>query len=228
MFSKEKLKKYLDFKTNPDFKTFRFIYEWEAKIDRRIREILAEEVKIKKGDKGEKGDVGPRGPKGESIKGDKGERGLQGPRGPQGIAGKDGQDGKTPIKGIDYFTKSDIKGIVGKIVSFLEEPFNEIKDEIQKIRDDIQLLKTAPLGGRKRTLHRGGIKMYVGKSIGTGDGSTTTFTLPTTPYDKTQVMAHVGASSLFYGEDFTISGKSIIFLFTPPNGANIAITMQGK
>lgn len=48
-------------------------------------------------------------------KGDKGDKGEQGIQGIQGIQGLPGADGKTPVKGTDYFTTSDINEIVNAV-----------------------------------------------------------------------------------------------------------------
>ena len=56
-----------------------------------------------KGEKGDKGDTGDTGPQGEQgIQGEKGDKGDTGP------------NGKTPVKGTDYFTESDIEEIATK------------------------------------------------------------------------------------------------------------------
>lgn len=93
-----------------------------------------------KGDKGDKGDVGPQGPRGEQgpqgpvgetgprglpgeqgPKGDKGDTGSAGPRGgvgPRGYQGEKGEPGYTPVKGIDYFTNSDIDNIITEVLHY--------------------------------------------------------------------------------------------------------------
>ena len=53
---------------------------------------------------GPKGDIGPQGPKGD--------------KGPQGAAGK---NGTTPLKGVDYWTESDIQEIHAYIDSKIAE-----------------------------------------------------------------------------------------------------------
>ena len=61
------------------------------------------------------GPEGQQGPKGD--KGDPGEQGLQGeqgpmgPEGPAGPKGDQGEAGYTPIKGVDYFTDSEVESI---------------------------------------------------------------------------------------------------------------------
>ena len=70
MFDKQKLKEFIEFRTNVPFNTFKFIMDLEIKINQRISEMLDERMnKIAKGEKGEKGDRGPRGPRGISVRG---------------------------------------------------------------------------------------------------------------------------------------------------------------
>ena len=54
-------------------------------------------------EKGDKGDTGPEGP-----------RGMQGEQGQQGETGPAGADGKTPVKGTDYFTPTDVNEIAAE------------------------------------------------------------------------------------------------------------------
>ena len=61
------------------------------------------------GANGADGKDGAQGPKGD--KGDKGDKGEPGVNGTNGTNGKDGVDGKTPVKGVDYWTSSDIDEI---------------------------------------------------------------------------------------------------------------------
>jgi hypothetical protein len=89
-------------------------------------------AKGEKGDKGDKGDTGEPGKDGKDgepgtpgkdgqdgapgAKGDKGDKGEPGANGANGTDGKDGADGHTPIKGVDYFTQSEINEIVNRVV----------------------------------------------------------------------------------------------------------------
>lgn len=74
-----------------------------------------------KGETGERGPQGIQGPKGDPGKdgakgadGAKGDTGPEGPRGPQGETGPAGADGKTPVKGTDYFTPTDVNEIAAE------------------------------------------------------------------------------------------------------------------
>ena len=79
--------------------------------------------------KGPKGDTGAKGEPG--AKGDKGDIGPQGPMGPQGKTGPAGTDGKTPVKGTDYFTPTDVNEISAEaakkvnISNKLDKPTND-------------------------------------------------------------------------------------------------------
>lgn len=79
--------------------------------------------------KGPKGDTGPRGPAGAD--GAKGDTGPEGPRGPHGETGPAGADGKTPVKGTDYFTPTDVDEIAAEaakkvdISGKLDKPAND-------------------------------------------------------------------------------------------------------
>lgn len=59
----------------------------------------------------------------ESLKGKDGEKGEQGE---QGIQGEKGADGKTPAKGTDYFTASDLNDIVNQVVTALPKYSGEV------------------------------------------------------------------------------------------------------
>lgn len=67
------------------------------------------------------GSQGLQGPQGEQgIQGPKGEQGIQGVQGiqgPKGDKGDTGADGKTPVRGTDYFTASDVSKIVAEAVA---------------------------------------------------------------------------------------------------------------
>lgn len=67
------------------------------------------------GSKGDTGDTGPRGETGPAgPAGPKGEPGADGATGPKGEPGADGADGKTPVKGVDYFTPTDVNEIAAE------------------------------------------------------------------------------------------------------------------
>ena len=88
-----------------------------------------------KGEKGDKGDTGERGEKGEKgDKGDTGERGEKGEKGDKGDTGERGEKGEkgdTPVKGVDYFTESDIEEFSENFAT--KEELNAFKEEADKI-----------------------------------------------------------------------------------------------
>ena len=65
------------------------------------------------GAQGIKGDTGPQGPQGI--------QGIQGIQGEKGDAGPQGQDGYTPIRGVDYWTTSDIETIDSHITEIIDD-----------------------------------------------------------------------------------------------------------
>lgn len=245
-----KLKEYRQTQKNPALAVFRtlqdlakktqekidsFKKEMEAVLQKEIEGIkswLASEIEVKvrksiftdiaqikgvKGDKGEAGDRGEKGDTGQSIKGDRGdvgargERGLQGLTGRQGMAGKDGKVGKDGKDGKDGSSDTP-KDIVKKLESL------QGKDRL-----DARAIKNLPeLMGAKRTLHRGGMTLQNSSLLGTGDGTTTTFTLPSTPYDSDSLKyLFVDTVAVWETDDWTRSGLIITFLTAPPSGAKV-------
>lgn len=89
------------------------------------------------GENGAQGEPGLQGQQGEQgIKGDKGDQGLQGIQGPQGIKGDKGDtgdDGYTPVKGVDYFTNTEITEILAPVNSQLAENVTQINDISKKM-----------------------------------------------------------------------------------------------
>ena len=90
-----------------------------------------------KGDKGDKGDTGLQGPKGDKgdtgAKGSTGSQGPKGDKGDKGDPGAKGADGKTPVKGTDYFTTSEINSIKNELNTYVDTEIgniNEVLDEI--------------------------------------------------------------------------------------------------
>jgi len=184
--------------------------------------------------KGETGAIGLKGDKGDSIRGETGPQGLvgvQGAKGEKGLAGKDGIDGKngidgkTPIKGIDYFTKKEQEQLMNKVASMIK--FKPLEEKIKEILEKLEQMKrTQQLGGRT-LLHGGSLKTWIAYSIGTGDGVTKAFTLPAVPHDTTQVLIHSGAITLPpLATNFSISGTTVTLVDAPPDGDNVAVTMQ--
>ncbi len=67
-------------------------------------DFTPEQLASLKGDKGDKGEQG--------IQGEKGEKGASGTNGKDGV---DGKDGHTPVKGVDYWTESDMEAVAADI-----------------------------------------------------------------------------------------------------------------
>ncbi len=53
----------------------------------------------------------------ELMPGPQGEQGPAGEPGPAGNDGQDGADGYTPVKGVDYFTETEVQQIVEQVVA---------------------------------------------------------------------------------------------------------------
>lgn len=90
--------------------------------DKNLENPQPVNIKGPRGEKGETGSAGPSGPVGpqgpqgqqgiQGIQGVQGPTGAQGPKGDPGNDGADGRNGKdgyTPVKGVDYWTPSDIE-----------------------------------------------------------------------------------------------------------------------
>ncbi len=97
-----------------------------------------------KGDKGEQGIQGIQGPKGEQglkgDKGDKGDIGEQGPKGEKGDKGDTGNSGITPVKGVDYFTNSEIEQIKSDILADVSSFDLEVVTELPTDNIDLKAI----------------------------------------------------------------------------------------
>lgn len=195
-----------------------------------LTEDIAKQIKGEKGDKGDKGDqgekgdsvTGPQGPKGE--KGDVGKTGpagldgrdgLPGAEGKQGDPGQDGKDGspETPLQIAKKLNtleaKVDIRVIKGLLARI---------EGLERSLQDVRRVKKGGGGG-------GGMGNAVHEQFD-GDGSTTAFTLANNvAAGGNAVMACRYEGQVQYlGDQFTISGKTLTFTFTPENGTKIEIT----
>ena len=90
--------------------------------------------------KGPKGDTGARGPAGAD--GAKGDTGPEGPRGPQGETGPAGANGKTPVKGTDYFTPTDVNKIAEEAAKKVD--VSSITNKVSKSGDTMTGKLTVP------------------------------------------------------------------------------------
>jgi len=168
------------------------------------------ELKGERGEQGPRGLQGPPGPRGE--RGERGPRGIMGERGPRGEPGPKGEPGKDG-------TEISPEDIVKKLESLQGDK-----------RLDASAIKNLPIsmGAKERTIHRGGINLVFNELLGTGDGTTTVFTLSNTPYDVNSVEVWVGGGRMFRTDDYTLSGKTITFITPPPNGAKVRATYRYK
>ena len=137
-------------------------------------------------DKAESGELqGPQGPQGPQ--GDPGPQGPQGNQGPQGEQGEQGEAGYTPVRGVDYWTESDIaavetdviaavgqdmSGILGLDADFEDNTFTRIGEAAGKTAGaDFDVYPM--YGGRRRccVANDGVILAYRGDSAYTETGS---------------------------------------------------------
>ena len=86
------------------------------------------------GERGPAGSPGIQGPQG--IQGERGPAGPQGPQGERGIqgpAGASGSDGRTPVKGTDYFTNTEINSIKSELKTYIDTEIGNINAILQDI-----------------------------------------------------------------------------------------------
>ena len=86
-------------------------------------------IKGPQGVQGEQGEKGEKGDKGDT--GEQGEKGEKGDKGDTGERGEKGEKGDTPVKGVDYFTESDIEEFSENFAT--KEELNAFKEEADKI-----------------------------------------------------------------------------------------------
>jgi len=151
------------------------------------------------------------------------------------------------IKDFTNGKDADETKIVEKVLNKIKLPEQKeiILDNAEKIRDKLELLdenerleitainglqeKLDELAERKLGSRGGGgfskihfeIHHIDNELIGTGDGTTTEFTLDHAPNPIASLRIVVGSGELFQTDDWTISGQTITFLTAPPNGAKI-------
>lgn len=172
---------------------------------------------VKKGDTGEKGDSikgdpGIPGRDGVSVKGDTGIPGRDGKDGVS-ITGKPGEDGKdgSPDTGEEIIKKlNPLENVLNTTVI---KGFDRI---IDRLNSNIRSIKREKGGGGG-----GGAGNWITEApSGAIDDSNTTFTLTNNPatQGKALILLYNG-QVLEYGNQFTISGKTITTLFTPATGS---------
>ncbi len=224
-------------------------------IEKIIARIVADLIRETKGDKGDKGEsiVGPLGPMGP--KPILGRDYLRPNDGKTPIKGKDyftsaeiRQIKKeiTPKKGLHYFTKAEIERITKeatpkKGVDYFDGKDGEnlnpetpigIRKKLETLRGEERLDVSAVrhiddvLASVIRMIPKRKTDIRVGELVGTGDGATTTFTLPFMPAKPDKIILTVGGGLMFPAEDFTLAGKDATFITAPPDGAKIRILAE--
>lgn len=249
----QRIEKFKKLKRSPDIALFRLIEEIEARVreeiadfkgkmeDSLLKEIeglklhlSAEAEKVRdnvlkgvtqiKGEKGEKGNTGERGNEGE-VK-------IQGVIGPQGPIGERGSRGERGERG-----EEGLLGQIGKPGEIGERGSSdtpeEVKDKLERLKGEARLDSSAIKGlqvvmGRMRTLHRGGVDMKYSVSLGSGNGSTTAFTLPSDLFNTDKMAVFVGTARMFVTDDYTKTSTVITFLTAPPDGAEVRIDYQSN
>lgn len=167
--------------------------------------------------KGDRGPQGPQGPQGQSIQGPKGERGAQGDK------GDPGRDGKSPA----------IESITAKVLAAISLPkapaLKEIVDAVLKAVkgklgiDDVKGLREELRQMQSKQAFAGGGGMGSIKFFKfTGDGVTTTFTLPDRPTQEgNATFAFSGGARMHNVEHFTVSGTTLTVGTAPEAGVII-------
>lgn len=146
------------------------------------------------------------------------------------------RDGKTPVKGVDYFTETELKDLVNKLAEKVEIPtVEDIVSQINKlpIEPEKQIDISHIKGFSKRDgaklgagISRGGLKLIWNTVLeGSVNGSNTIFAIPTSlpsPVDNRYLVEARGTIKSVDGGDFSISGdnRTITFVSAPPNGSN--------
>ncbi len=189
----------------------------------KLTDEVIKQIKGENGDKGEKGNKGEQGRKGDN--GDKGEQGIQGKKGISGLdglhgeKGENGNDGKSGKDAIDG-SPDTAKDIATKLNTLKEKvDFSVIKGldkTISGLRKLIQSKKSSSGGGMGNVIH----------DQFDGDGATVEFTLSNSVAGAgTAVYACRYEGQIQHlGDQYTISGKTLIFTFTPEDGTKIEIT----
>ena len=206
-------------------KITQFIADLQRKeqiLDRKIVEADRAIARAGTLQKGAKGDAGPAG-------GPVGPRGLQGPPGPRG------SDGYTPIKGLDYFTESEVKDMIRTIATKVPLPLNGrdgrdanveavIKEVLKALESGKVKLTSKHIVGldgeltTQRSYLRlggggGGIAagdIYQETPVGDIDSANLTYTV-TKPINKVLNFA-INGQFLHLTTDYSFSSKTITFV----------------
>ena len=203
----------------------------DTKVEKVAMRLAAKLATLEKGDRGDRGD------RGETGKGIDGQDGRNGKDGKDGIDGKDGRNGRD---GKDVDEQKIIEDIRAQIkVPTIEEIEGDLPKLSAPIRDALELLTgdeklgiDAVLGLKElleelknrpvRVVSGGARKIRGEKFSFTGDGSTTSWTLPKEPaMDGLGIWAHYQGQWLQPTVHFNITGKTFTTTFTPEDGTII-------
>lgn len=116
---------------------------------------------------------------------------------------------------IKEVAKSDTPEQIRDKLEELEGENRLDKKAIRGLEEELEKLKKGDSGVR---FIGGGRRLQPVRFSFTGDASTTSFTLETTPYDELLVWAHAQGQWLQPGVHFTIAGKTLTTTYTPANG----------
>lgn len=72
-----------------------------------------------------------------------------------------------------------------------------------------------------KTTARGLSLTFQSESLGTGDGTTTAFTLSQTPYSNADLDVYADRLIQFLTADFTVSGTTVTFVTAPSAGVDL-------
>jgi len=196
-------------------------------LNKKLTKVLEE--KIQPGPQGPRGLAGPQGPQGEPGQQGPAGQSVVGPPGPQGIAGKDGKPGVRGPRG-----SMGLQGPAGKDGS--PDTAEQIAKKLNTLN---QAVDVSVIKGLDRTIKNlsqsireaksnsggGGMGNVIHEQFD-GNGSTTDFTLSyNVAASGNAVMACRYEGQVQYlGDQFTISGKTLSFTFTPENNTKLEIT----
>lgn len=202
----------------------------EAFGQQKVLSLTDEVIKQIKGETGDKGETGEQGDRGftggqgntgetgkDGKKGRAGLNGLLGEKGKQGEKGDSGISGKNsnPDSPLDITKKlNTLKEKVDiEVIKGLLKRLNSLEKIIQ---DTKRIAKSGGGGGQGNVIH----------DQFDGDGSTTSFTLSNNVAGAGQAVyaCRYEGQVQFLGDQYTISGKTLNFTFTPELNTKIEIT----
>lgn len=129
------------------------------------------------------------------------------------------EKGKTPVKGIDYFTKKDILDIANEVKQALKGQLEGFKNDLKDIKAELSLLKKQDMLRGGRTIHRGGITIVHDDFSTLLNGVLTDFTLTYNPRTGTEQVFINGMRGR-KTTDYNLTGKILSIITAPPTLAN--------